>query len=182
MGSKAVEKFRSLHPSHHLLLSSLSVRLTVERAGDKRKNLNRLKSVNSRLATEHLVVSKSHVKPYHRVKKTRERKERGQKTVRWSQQLIKVHIDDFLHIKCSQLSQPTCFQVSLIKCSSNGLKSLQVHLLSPSPQINISSFGQKISQLPTPSLNSQLSTPNPHQDPISYLHPPSRFNFTSQYP
>ena len=96
MGSRAVEKFRSLHPSHHLLLSSLSVRLTVERVGDKRKNLNRLKSVNSRLAAEDLVERKSHVKPYDqkRSERTQERKERGRKTVRWSQQLIKVNIDD----------------------------------------------------------------------------------------
>ena len=78
MGSKAVEKFRSLHPSHHLLLSSLSVRLTAleKRAGDKRKKLNRLKSVNSPLAAENQVGTKSQVKPYDRKRseKTQERK------------------------------------------------------------------------------------------------------------
>ena len=104
MGSKAVEKFRSLHPSHHLLLSSLSVRLTAleERAGDKRKKLNRLKSVNSPLAAENLVGIKNQVKPYHRKKrseKTQKMRGRGQKTVRWSQQLVKVNIKDFLYIK-----------------------------------------------------------------------------------
>ena len=102
MGRKAVEKFRSLHPSHHLLLSSLSVRLTSleERAGDKRKKLNRLKSVNSPLAAENLVGSKSQVKPYDRKRseKTQKRRGRGQKTVRWSQQLVKVNIKDFLCI------------------------------------------------------------------------------------
>ena len=100
MGSRAVEKFRSLHPSHHLLLSSLSGRLTVERNNNKRKKLNHLKSFNSRLAAEDLVESKSHVKPYDRKRseKTQERKERGRKTVRWSQQLIKVTIEDFLCI------------------------------------------------------------------------------------
>ena len=101
MGRKAVEKFRSLHPSHHLLLSSLSVRLTTleKRAGDKRKN--RLKSVNSPLASENQVGTKNQVKPYDRKRseKTQKRKERGQKTVRWSQQLVKVNIKDFLYIK-----------------------------------------------------------------------------------
>ena len=102
MGSKAVEKFRSLHPSHHLLLSSLSVRLTSleERAGDKRKKLNRLKSVNSPLAAENQVGTKNQVKPYHRKRseRTQKRRGRGQKTVRWSQQLVKVNIKDFLYI------------------------------------------------------------------------------------
>ena len=55
MGIKAVEKFRSRHPSHHLLLSSLSMRLAVERRVDKRKTLARLKSVNSRMAAEDLM-------------------------------------------------------------------------------------------------------------------------------
>ena len=102
MGRKAVEKFRSLHPSHHLLLSSLSVRLTTleKRAGDKRKKLNRLKSVNSPLAAENLVGSKSQAKPYDRkrLEKTQKRRGRGQKTVLWSQQLVKVNIKDFLYI------------------------------------------------------------------------------------
>ena len=107
MGSKAVEKFRSLHPSHHLLLSSLSVRLTAleKRAGDKRKKLNRLKSVNSPLAAENQVGSKSQAKPYDRkrLEKTQKRRGRGQKTVLWSQQLVKVNVKDFLCINSNGL-------------------------------------------------------------------------------
>ena len=100
MGSKAVEKFRSRHPSHHLLLSSLSMRLAVERRVDKKKTLARLKSVNSRtVAEEDMMENRSQMgKPYDRLKRLmsekaggKVKKERGHKTVRWSQQLIKVN-------------------------------------------------------------------------------------------
>ena len=89
------------------------------------------------------------------------------------------------------VSFPThLLSVSLINCSSNGLKSLQVHLLSPSPQIekpqsasNISSFGQKISQLPNPiKIQSQAKPPLVSSPPIKIQsHIPSR-PATSQYP
>ena len=101
MGSKAVEKFRSLHPSHHLLLSSLSMRLSaVERKGNKRrKTYNQLKIANSRLAVEEDLMedrSKKNQKTYDRLTCQKENgKQRGRKTVRWSQQLIKVNIENF---------------------------------------------------------------------------------------
>ena len=96
MGSKAVEKFRSRHPSHHLLLSSLSMRLAVDRKVGKKKTLACLKSVNSRTAAEEDMMENGCQKG--RLKRLmsehtgeKVKRKRGQKTVRWSQQLIKVN-------------------------------------------------------------------------------------------
>ena len=76
------------------------MRLAVERRVDKRKTLARLKSVNSRMAAEDLMENGGQKgnRPYDQVKRLmseeaggKEKKQRGQKTVRWSQQLIKVN-------------------------------------------------------------------------------------------